>query len=320
MVTRSRRPRRLRAWLNVVVAAGVAGVLAACDPGPASGGDVVEVDPTARVGEGVASWYSGRHSWVWDVQERAVLLVSEEDRAHWLASLPVALGEVESRPVLDVDLSTHVLVAEGSRACGADLAELFAEVVDDRPILRLAHSPEPVVCEAETALLQVWAVPHEQTAGVAPFALSTAREGVPESTSEQVGMLVGTWDARHVADLGEILSEHAGLLRTARERDALTAALQQHASDGRRPWRQIEEADMSEMVLVVVGYHRCTETTAVHVQSDRFPTLLWVQVSGDPSTRCVHAPLTMDIWAIPADESRLGRGFELGQYRLEGIG
>lgn len=311
-------------WASAGLVAAVAVGLAACDPEP-RGDDAtppVGIDSSTPVGEVVVSWSTlDGEEWVWDMGEVAAVLSTERDRRHWLESVPAPLDPMDLRAVMQVDLETTTLVVEGGRGCGEG-GGLYPELVDDRPILRLAINPEPAACGEDFTVVRVWAVGHEQTGGAPAFALSTAWESTPSSASVQAGTRLGSWDENWATfeDLTAVLEGHSGMLRTAEERDALADAVLVAVAgrDGSAVSDEVEPLegiDMSDHVLVVVGFHRCTQASSVRVQADRSPALLWVQIEDpEPMVLCDWSPLTIDVWAVPTAELE---AVELGQYRLD---
>lgn len=310
--------RTLSGYLSVLVAAVLAAGLSGC--GASAEGEEREerraAEPNAEpVGELVASWNQrepGEH-WIAEIDALPVLLLTPDDLDRWIADAPVPSSEFEA--LGEVDLDDHALVIGRYARC-SEVSAVYVEALEgERPLVRFAvESDRRVECVWAPYVLDAWAVPREQTGGQPPRAVSSAPQEAPGKPAP-VGSLVHTRDETHASaeDLSSVVADHGGLLSDAGERDALADALAAVLQSDDATPDAIRAVDMDQNHLVVTSYHKCTEVSEVFADPARDPTLLWIEVTGEPEVVCEWSPFTIDVWQVGHDE--VSERAELGQYR-----
>lgn len=122
-------------------------------------------------------------------------------------------------------------------------------------------------------------------------------------------------DRRQVGDLvvsfteGRTGQEWAGELRyelplvLASDQDVETWADGLPADADESEIDPVRAVDLEEHVLIVGGYHSCTETSAIIVEEDGGDLTVFFEVSSDEDIDCAWSPYTIDVWAVPLTET-----------------
>lgn len=91
------------------------------------------------------------------------------------------------------------------------------------------------------------------------------------------------------------------MLTTEAERDAWVADLPADA-DAAGVAADLAGVDLTGSVLVIGGYHRCTEHSRVLLSTDADGPVLRFDVTTDePEVMCAWSPATFDVWEVPLE-------------------
>lgn len=283
------------------------------DPGPAP---LTAAPPLGEpVGELIESWAAQRtgEQWVGDIDPAVDLIVSPHELDRWIDRSGARSEALNA--LREVDLQSNALILARYESC-AESSAVYAEPADagEPVIVRFDIEPaEDMECEVPWETLDVWLVPHHQTGGDAPRALSTAR-ATELSSPSPVGTLehtVSEMEAR-ASDLVDIVDLSGGLMSEPADRDAFADALEAALAPGNSLPDTLRSVDLDAHHLVVTGYHRCSETSRVMADTARDPALLWVEILTDDGVLCAWAPYTIDIWLVGHDV--VSENVELGRY------
>lgn len=105
--------------------------------------------------------------------------------------------------------------------------------------------------------------------------------------------LVGSWTQAQEDWPGDAMPIEPVLLADEAELEEWIAELPE---DGQASVASLRSVDLGETFLVIGGYSRCTEHSAVMLDGD---TIDFEVTTDEPNTSCVWAPYTIDAWAVP---------------------
>lgn len=112
---------------------------------------------------------------------------------------------------------------------------------------------------------------------------------------EDADLLVG-WSQASDEWVAEVMPIPATLVATEAELAAWLATMPDAVGDS----EELSEADLDEVFLVIGGYHRCREVSAVDVDGGSGEVTFVVFVpEGDEQVACAWSPYQIDVWAVP---------------------
>jgi len=124
--------------------------------------------------------------------------------------------------------------------------------------------------------------------------------GVVGGPGERVGERVGSWSQDNTDSWVDGIAPIEPVLLAAQQQVEEWVAAHEGAADA-GVLEVLQAVDLSENVLVVGGYPRCQETSAVILVSAT--EVAFTVVSGDEQIACAWSPYTVDAWAVPLEET-----------------
>lgn len=123
---------------------------------------------------------------------------------------------------------------------------------------------------------------------------------VVDGPDRRVGELVESWSEAQNGSWVESLSPiDSELLSSEADVEEWVATHGSHAEEG--VFDTVLSVDLEDHVLVIGGYPRCQETSAVLLVSDT--EVQFVVISGDEQVACAWSPYTVDAWLVPLEET-----------------
>ncbi len=257
------------------------------------------------VGQLLDSWNEDDEAWVADAVPLPLIFRAVYDVQRWLSTLPADSAVADS--VQDVDFSSDILVIGSYDRCTETSAVYIEELDDERAMVRFAVQREatPEVCARTYRVIDAWTVSLEDLPDATVVGASMGPVSDDGAEVLQVGEMLGT---ANVGDLGtngsEALTDIAQnypVVTTGQDRDALVEELGAALSPDAQVLLALDEVNMDASALVVAGYAKCSEQSAVYAESSRSPVPVWVELSFEP-VDCASAPFTLDIWEVPYDQ------------------
>ncbi|GAB2622120.1 hypothetical protein GCM10027067_37700 [Pseudactinotalea suaedae] len=117
---------------------------------------------------------------------------------------------------------------------------------------------------------------------------------------ERVGEQVGSWSQANTDSWVDGIAPIAPVLLASQEQVEEWVAAHEGAAEA-GVLEVLQAVDLSENVLVVGGYPRCQETSAVILVSET--EVAFTVISGDEQIACAWSPYTVDAWAVPLEQT-----------------
>lgn len=135
---------------------------------------------------------------------------------------------------------------------------------------------------------------------LAALAVATAMAlGACTAPAEPVGEPVGSWrQSEHDSWIDAAMPIETVALTTDAEREQW---LTDHAGDAAadEAFDHLRAVDLDESFVVIGGYPRCTEYSAILLEDDG--AIRFEVTAAEEGTDCYWSPYTIDAWAVPWD-------------------